>query len=156
MAQVGEGAKSPFCRGSRRKTILCKFFLSNMWDLFPASPGLPEEAPQWAPMAPGDSFLAVVLLSSHLQKFPVCSCLSQLGYPLWAKALSSPTLLWSVLAALVPFVEGNKFNAELSGFFFLPFTFSLLFCFLHLHELWTSRDVLHLWISYVTSFNIRE
>lgn len=112
---------------SRRKTILCKFPLSNMWDLFPASPGLPKEAPQWAPMAPGEPFLAVVLLSSRLQTFPVCSCLSQLGYPLWAKALSSPTLPWSVLASLVPFVECNIFNAEISGvFFFLllsPFSF---------------------------------
>lgn len=100
----------------RGKIILWKFPLSNKWNLFPFPPCLPRRH-RCSSTGANSCYSTALILPP------------QFGYSFWAKALASEALLWVTLAALAPFAEGNKFNAEISGsflFFFLlpsPFPF---------------------------------
>lgn len=73
---------------------------------------LPPVSPGGTPVALGEPILAVELHSSCLFNLVVCS----------------EHLSWVTLAALAPFVKSNKFNAEISRFFFflLPSPFPFL------------------------------
>lgn len=142
----------PSAGASRRKTIIWKLLLSNTRGLLlTQAPG--GDTPT-DPNGSREAILVIPLPSSCLQTFLVHSCLSQLGYSLWAKALSFVAFPQVTLAALTPFVEGNKSHAEISGVLLFPFAFSFPPCCLYQHELRTWRDVLQLWISYVTSFSV--